>query len=473
MTEAVTTPPEHAHGAEPDAGRTAAPATPIPRPPWLGRAVLLFFVGLGTFIVVGWMLLQLRSMLTLILVSLVASFALEPAVNRLERLGVRRSAGTLLTFLIVLLLGAGFIFLMGRLIAEQVTELIEQGPAYITSTQDWINRTFEANLEFDDLIAEFNAGGRLGNLATQLAPNILSVGAQLVSLLFELLTVALFTFYLVADGPRLRRTVCSIFPPTQQREILHVWELGIVKTGGYIYSRAVLALASAVFHWVAFQIIGVPSPLVLAIWVGFVSQFVPVVGTYIAGFVPLAIAVAARPVDGLWVLAVVAVYQQIENYLLAPRVTAHTMDIHPAVAFGSVIAGAALLGPVGALLALPLAATGTALGSSLIGRHEVVESRLTRPPRRSRLWRRQRTHRVDTDGDAVADVEVTVTTEVAETPLDRAGARPEETDVPAPESDTALSDTETSLPPPGSDTASDGDPAVDDDAERPEGDRRS
>jgi predicted PurR-regulated permease PerM len=73
------------------------------------------------------------------------------------------------------------------------------------------------------------------------------------------------------------------------------------------------------------------------------------------------------------VVAFIAAYQQVENYLLAPRITARTMSLHPAVAFGSVIAGAALLGGVGALLALPVSATLQAFGSTYIRRHEVVE----------------------------------------------------------------------------------------------------
>jgi len=376
--------------ASEDAAEPNLPARPPydpSRPPWLARGVVYLFIGLAVFIVSGWMLLKLQSMLVMLLVSLVASFAIEPAVNYLERLGVRRGAGTALTFFVVFVLGGGFVFLMGRLAAEQVAELIENGPEYLTSTQNWLNETFDLNVDFDELVAEFNEGGQLGGIAADLAPDIFDVGARIVSLLFQVLTVTLFTFYLVADGPRLRRTLCSAFPPDRQREILMVWELAIAKTGGYIFSRALLAFASALFHWAAFKLIDVPSPLVLAIWVGIVSQFVPVVGTYIAGAVPLAIAVADEPVNGLWVLAVVVVYQQVENYLLAPRVTAQTMDIHPAIAFGSVIAGAAVLGPIGALLALPLTATITALASSMVGRHEVVESRLTHQARRRRWWR--------------------------------------------------------------------------------------
>ena len=91
-------------------------------------------------------------------------------------------------------------------------------------------------------------------------------------------------------------------------------------------------------------------------WVGIISQFIPVIGTYLAGALAVLVAVLNDPVDGIIVLAFVVVYQQVENYVFAPRVTAQTLSLHPAVAFGTVIAGAAILGPVGALLALPVAA---------------------------------------------------------------------------------------------------------------------
>ena len=135
--------------------------------------------------------------------------------------------------------------------------------------------------------------------------------------------------------------------------MLHAWELAIDKTGGYLYSRALLALLSAVFHTVAFSLIGLDYPVALGIWVGLVSQFLPVIGTYLAGVLPVLVALLDDPIRALWVLGVIVVYQQIENYLFAPRITARTMELHPAVAFSAAIAGAALLGPVGAILALP------------------------------------------------------------------------------------------------------------------------
>jgi predicted PurR-regulated permease PerM len=101
---------------------------------------------------------------------------------------------------------------------------------------------------------------------------------------------------------------------------------------------------------------------------------VPSVGTYLAGALPVLIALLNRPVDALWVLAFIVVYQQVENMALSPRITSRTMALHPAVAFGAVLAGGAIMGPIGALLALPAAASVQALVSSYLHRYEVVTS---------------------------------------------------------------------------------------------------
>ena len=126
-------------------------------------------------------------------------------------------------------------------------------------------------------------------------------------------------------------------------------------------------------HWLVFWLVGAPFPMPMALWVGLISQFVPVVGTYIAGALPVLIGLLDQPSTGLAILIAIVVYQQVENYLLQPKVTAHTMEIHVTVAFGSVIAGSLLLGAVGAATALPAAATLQAFLSSYLERHEVVQ----------------------------------------------------------------------------------------------------
>jgi len=353
-----------------------APQAPDPRamPPWLPQAIGLFLLGVAGLFVVWWLLLRLRTLLILLLVSLFLAIAIEPAVNRLARRGWRRGAATAVVFLVLFVAAAGFVVAIGSLVVGQVSNLADAVPGYVEETIALVNRTFDANLSSDTLVAQLSsAESPVRRFATGLAGSALGLGAQLLTLLFQLLTVALFTFYFAADGPRFRRAVFSVLPPQRQREVLRAWDVAVEQTGGYVYSRALLAAASATATWAFLWLIGVPNPLALAIWVGLVSQFVPTVGTYLAGALPALVALLSSPLDAVWVVAFIAAYQQVENYLLAPRITARTMSLHPAVAFGSVIAGAALLGGVGALLALPVSATLQAFGTTYIRRHEVVE----------------------------------------------------------------------------------------------------
>ncbi len=171
-----------------------------------------------------------------------------------------------------------------------------------------------------------------------------------------------------------------MFAPSTQTEILRIWELAIDKTSSYLVSRAILAGICGAFTAVFLMIIQVPYGLALGLFTGIVSQFVPTIGTYIAGIVPVVVAFASSPGKGIATLAFVLIYQQIENLTLEPKISAKAMELNTAVSFLSVLAGAAILGPIGALLALPFAATVKAFAGSYISRNEVVESELTSVP---------------------------------------------------------------------------------------------
>jgi predicted PurR-regulated permease PerM len=158
--------------------------------------------------------------------------------------------------------------------------------------------------------------------------------------------------------------------------VLEGWEIAIEKTGGYLYSRALLAGLSAILMTIFLSIIGVPYQVALGLFMGVTSQFIPTVGTYIGGVLPVLIAFLDSPTKGLATLVYIVVYQQVENYFFSPRITAKTMSLHPAVAFGTVIVGASLAGGIGALLALPAAAVMQAIGSTYIRRHEVIDSEM-------------------------------------------------------------------------------------------------
>jgi predicted PurR-regulated permease PerM len=374
-------------------------------PGWVPRAIVLAGLGYIGLDLARWLWSRLESLAVMLLVSLFLALALEPAVNALEqKRGWRRGTATGAVMAVLVAAVALFTFAIGTLLFNQVSNLIDDAPHYIERAEHFVNDRFGTDIDSDELVNELTrADGPARRIAQSLAGNALDITTTVLSLLFEAFSVLLFAFYLVADGPRLRRTICSFLPPEHQREVLRAWEVAISKTGGYLYSRALLGALSAMATWVTLVLLDVPYGLALALWVGIVSQFVPVIGTYLAGALPVLIALADDPITAVWVLIFIVVYQQIENYLFAPRVTARTMSLHPAVAFGAVIAGAALLGGVGAVLALPLAASGQAFATTYIRRHEVVESNLTtitEHVRKDRIWRRwwRRRHGDGSDG---------------------------------------------------------------------------
>ncbi|NDU76625.1 AI-2E family transporter [Actinomadura sp. DSM 109109] len=356
-------------------------------PPWLPKAFALAGASVLAFLAGLWLLERLRELLLLLLISLFLAFAIEPGVNWLAARGWRRGLATGAMFVVVGVLLAGFLSGIGSLLAAQASNLIDGFPDYVRRFVGWVNSTFGTNLSQRTIFQRLpTVTGALSRHLSDLAANVWGLGTTAFGVVFNALGVLLFTFYLSAEGPQFRRTVCSLLPPNRQREVLRAWEIAVDKTGGYIYSRGLLAVISGVAHYAAMAGLGVPYAAALALWVGVVSQFIPAVGTYLAGAVPVLIALTKSPSTALWILLFILAYQQLENYLLQPRITARTLDMHPAVAFGLILAGAAVAGPVGVLLAIPLGASLQAFVGAYVRRYEVEEHPLTEPDAPPGRW---------------------------------------------------------------------------------------
>ncbi|MFD3922130.1 AI-2E family transporter [Streptomyces sp. NPDC058595] len=342
-------------------------------PRWLPRAMVLALTLIACFQLGSWAFHQLLGLLINILIAFFLALAVEPAVSRMATRGIRRGLATFLVFFAVLITSVGFVVLLGSMLAGQIIEIVDEFPRYLDSLINWINQSFRTELSRVAVQDSLLHSDWLQRYVQNSASGVLDVSTTVLGGLFRLLTIFLFSFYFAADGPRLRRTVCSVLPPAKQVEVLRAWEIAVDKTGGYIYSRGLMALISGLAHYVLLEILGVPYAPVLAVWVGLVSQFLPTIGTYLAGALPMLIAFTVDPWYALWVLGFVVIYQQFENYVLQPKLTARTVDIHPAVAFGSVVAGTALLGAVGALIAIPAVATLQAFLGAYVKRYDVTD----------------------------------------------------------------------------------------------------
>jgi predicted PurR-regulated permease PerM len=345
---------------------------PVPR--WFRRGIVFVGFVVVTFLIGSWAFTQLGWFWAVLAFAFFIGLAMEPIVNRLERRGLRRGAGTG-TVLSGLIMGTTLFFVVfGSLLVDQLAALVRSVPALVDNAIVWINDEFDTSIDENAILDSLGIStGDLANAAASIGVGVLGVITSTVGLLFNLLMMLLFAFYFAADGPRLRRTIAAWLPPSRQRQFVTVWDISTAKAGSYVISRGILAIISAAAHGVFFAIIGLPYWLPLALWVGFVSQFIPTIGTYLAGALPIIIAlVSGEPFVALAILIFIIIYQQIENLILTPRVTQQTLEVHAAIAFGSVIVGGALFGATGALLAIPVVAIVIAVFDTYGKRYQLI-----------------------------------------------------------------------------------------------------
>jgi predicted PurR-regulated permease PerM len=344
------------------------------------RLVIAIVAAALILLIVTGLLAKLGGFLAILAISFFLSFAIEPAVNWFAAHGWRRGLATGLVFLIILVSVIALIALIVPAVINGVQQALSAFPDWIQRATDFANRHFGLDLSSEKLQESLRSSARdLASAAGNIAQGLFGIGAAIVGGIFRWFTIAFFTFYIVAEGPKLRRAICSMLPPERQQRVLWTWNTAIDMTGGYFYSRLLLAVINGTLMFGVLHLLQVPFAAPLAIFVGVVSEFIPTVGTYIAGAAPVLIALIYSPPDALWIIGWIVLYQQIENIWLSPRLTAKTMSLHPAVAFGAALIGGAIGGVLAAFLALPVAGVIQAAIQTYARRYEVVESGLTPP----------------------------------------------------------------------------------------------
>ena len=341
---------------------------------WAIAAILLTLAAL-------WFLGQVRELVRYLVIATLLWIALEPAVIWLhEKRGWRRGSATGVLLLAVFLTVVVFAIGLAAVLAREANQVIRDLPQYVdklnTFTRDAFNTTVISAAQRQEAA---HAAENIRAYLTEHMDDVIGGAASVLGGIFTLFTIGLFTFYLTANGPKVRRTLLSRLSPEKQRRAGFAWETAIRQVGGYLYSRLLLAAINAFFMLVTLLIVGSPFPLPLAIFQGIVAEFIPIVGTYIAGAIPLVIVLAeVGPVAAVIVLIEIVVYQQIENYFLSPKISAKTMELNAGIAFAAALAGGSVGGLIGAFFALPIAATIQAFLSEYSTKYELEDSELTR-----------------------------------------------------------------------------------------------
>lgn len=333
-------------------------------------SALSLWVGLQ---VLEWLFGATQSFLFILLISWLVSIGMEPPVAALERRGMKRGGAAGLVLAGLLIAVVGFLSAFGTLFFGQLSQAVQALPDVVTSVVNWLNSTFNAHLDATTITDQLSlTPDKVASVASSVAGGVLGIVTGIVGFVFESLTILIFSFYLSAEAPAVRRMVATWLRPDRQRVLVTVWDIAVAKTGGFVVSRLVLALLSAAAHTVAFWLIGVPYWMPLGLFAGITSQFIPTFGTYIGIVVPVAFTAVQHPLGVVWIVVFATVYQQVENYLLGPRVSKATMDLHPAFTLAAVFVGAAVFGPIGALIGIPIAAALIAVIDTYGHRYELL-----------------------------------------------------------------------------------------------------
>lgn len=361
----------------PDAGTRPLQHDSRRAPRWLPRALLLTIVAVFVGIFVWYALGALQSLLVNLLIAVFVGLALEPIVVWLVRHGWRRGIAASVALIGSIVVVLVVLALFGNLFVQQLVQLVQSIPELYASIQAFATERFDVRLpDSDDLIAQ-----AMDQFGQDVASGALLVGTSILNGIFAALTIMLVTYYLLAAGPRFRAAVCRWLTPNRQEEVLRLWEITQVKVSDFINSRIVLAALSSVFTFVFLAILQTPYAVPLAVFTGVVSQFVPTIGTYIGGALPVVVALTSQGLpQALAVLGFIIGYQQLENLYFSPKVSARALEMNPAVSFVVVLAFGAVFGPLGAFLSLPIAATIQAVANTYLQRHELIESHMLHDP---------------------------------------------------------------------------------------------
>ncbi len=296
---------------------------------------------------------QVRSVLLLLVVSMFLAIGLNPAVEKLMSWGLRRGVAVATVAIV-------FVLMVGAFAAVAVPLVIDQSQAFLHNAPQTLNdlqkndtiRRLDSNLGLINKARTYLSGDRRG---LPLSGGIVGVGRVVLGAVFSTFTVLVLTLYLLASLPSIKRQAYQLAPASRRERVSLLGDEILRRTGGYVGGQFLVALIAGVTITIVLAVQRVPGALVLGVFAGLMS-LVPMVGATAAAAVYCLVAFADSPTKGLITLVVAISYQQVENYIVYPRVMRSTVDVPGVLTLVAALVGGALLGVVGALLAIPTAA---------------------------------------------------------------------------------------------------------------------
>ena len=344
--------------AEVVAARTSTPERPMGQPgrPFNRRSP--FFIGMAgaAGVAVTYFLIQLiveaRPVLILIGLALFLAVGLEPAVSLLVRHHFRRGLAVLVVVVVIVGVVVGFL-------AAAIPALVTQGEGIVKNIPTWVQQANDNHSLLGRLNEQFKIEDKIQSVLStsgeSIAGGVVGAGVLVFSALTNTFVVLILTLYFLADMPRIRRLLYRLFPESRRPRAILIGDDIATKVGGYVLGNLVVSLVAGLLTFGWLLAFGVPYAFLLSIMVALLD-LIPVIGSTVAGIVVALVALTVSLPVCLATVAFFIVYRLLEDYLLVPRIIGRAVEVPALVTVVSVLIGGALLGIIGALVAIPVAA---------------------------------------------------------------------------------------------------------------------
>jgi predicted PurR-regulated permease PerM len=313
----------------------------------VGAALFVLWLKIGATLLIAWLLVLVWPVVVLFILCLMLVATFNPLVRRLQ---TRLTRGWAITAVVSVLVsfGAGVLILMIPPLVRQGRNLAVNLPHYLLAIENSA-RQMGIPLRLQ------GSGLDLSRRVASMGPEVLNVLGTVVGGVTGVLTVVVLTTYLLIDGPRVATSLFRLLPRSERLPIRQMFaEIGL-QVGSYMRGQFITSAAAGLFSFIVLTALNVPEPLALAFLMA-VSDIIPMVGPLIGTVPAVLIALTRGTPVALIVLAAFVLYHQIESHVLVPRIYGRTMSLSPSIVVIAILIGATLMGILGALLALPVAA---------------------------------------------------------------------------------------------------------------------
>jgi len=344
---------EFLHPGEVDPDELGVPGRPLRRGPFIWG----LFGGLGALVAlwIGLMLMSLQGVILLIVVAMFLAVGLNPAVEFLMHRGLTRSWSVLCVILGVLLVFAGFLVLLVPIISHQVSAIGDNLPHWFDQLQKSGRiRDFDQKYDITSKVEDYVKSGAWAQKAFG---GVVGVGLAILGVLLNTFVVVVLTLYFLASLPSMKQAAYSLAPASRRPRVALLGDRILKSIGGYVSGAFVVALCAGISTLVFLFIVGLGQYAVALAMVVALLDVIPMIGATIGAVIVCAIAFATDIRTGIIAVIFYIAYQQIENYLIYPKVMSRSVEIPGALTVIAALVGGTLLGVVGALLAIPTAAS--------------------------------------------------------------------------------------------------------------------